>query len=365
MAETNIGATTTTDLTNSVEDYEVDLKTLDSPQDQDETYYDYPNFSTYLGYYKTIPELKQAIDCLGIWTVGKGFTCDTRTNENLDFISGFGKDNIQSILFNMFVMMKINGDSFAEIVKDEESGKIINLKPLDPGSMRIVVGRNGLIKRYEQRSKFTRSKGVQTFKTDQILHLCNERIGDEIHGVSVVEACKWVIDARNEAMSDKRRVHHRSTIRIIEVDTDNSTQLQTVKAQYAEAIKNGEVLIVPKGNFNFPEAPISFIDTQEWIRYLEGFFYQAVRVPRVIANSDNFTEASSKIGYLTFEPIYTSEQVKLESEIWNQLYFKITFNRPPSLFGNIGEDEEKNTGQTNIQPNDTNAMTGAGVINGS
>ena len=29
----------------------------------------------------------------------------------------------------------------------------------------------------------------------------------------------------------------------------------------------------------------------EWIRYLENIFYQAVGVPRVIANSDNYTQS--------------------------------------------------------------------------
>jgi hypothetical protein len=358
MAETNIGATTTTNLTNSVEDYSVDIKQTDGVQDQEETTYDYPNFTKYYGYYKQIPELKKSIDALGIWTVGKGYDCDAMTKVTLEHISGMGKDIFDNILFNMFIIMKINGDSFAEIIKDQDTGTLLNLKPLDPASMRIVLDRRGIIKRYEQRNKLNKN-AVQKFKPQDILHFMNERTADELHGCSVVEACQWVIDARNEAMSDKRRVHHRSTIRIIEVDTDNSTQLSTIKAQYAEAIKNGEVLIVPKGNFNFPEAPISFIDTQEWIRYLENFFYQAVGIPRVIANSENFTEASSKIGYLTFEPVYSKEQMFIEKYLWNQLGIKITLNRPPSLMGNLMSDEEKNTGQTNIQPNDMTAMSGA------
>ena len=191
-------------------------------------------------------------------------------------------------------------------------------------------------------------------KPERILHLVNDRIANEIHGTSVVEACQWVIDARNEAMADKRRLLHRSTIRIIEVDSEDTIRLTTLKTQYAEAIKYGEVLLVPKDNVSFPNVPpISTSEHSEWIRYLENFFYQAVGVPKIIlGGAQEFTEASSKVGYLTFEPVYTREQAELEADLWNQLSIRIRFNRPPSLSGVLQSDEEKNTGQTGIQDNE-------------
>ena len=159
-------------------------------------------------------------------------------------------------------------------------------------------------------------------------------------------------------MADKRIILHRSTIRIIEVDADDSTRLSTLKTQYAEAIKNGEVLLVPKDNVSFPNVPpISTAEHSEWIRYLENFFYQAVGVPKIIlGGSQEFTEASSKIGYLTFEQPYMTEQRLLEQDIFLQLGLTITFNRPVSLKEAVQESEAANTGQVGFQQNEM--MTG-------
>jgi hypothetical protein len=224
--------------------------------------------------------------------------------------------------------------------------------------MRIVVGKNGIIKRYEQNNK----TGKITFKPEEILHLCNDRIGDEIHGVSVIDACKWVIDARNEAMTDYRKLLHRNVIpvRIIEIDTDDSTKRNAFMAEYKDAIQKGEVLVIPKGTVEFKEDQIEIQDPIAWIQYLENFFYQAVGIPKIIlGGSEQFTEASSKIGYLTFEQVYITEQSELETDLWNQVGINLTFERPISLSDAMQSTMTKNPGQTAAQPNDMVAKAGA------
>lgn len=357
--ETNIGQATRTNLSSVVDKYEVLTQSIEGSGEQKETAYHFPNFSQYLGYYSKIPELKKAIDALSIWTVGKGFETDARTRVILEHVTGSGKDTILSILFNLFVVKKFNGDAMAEIITDDKDGTLINLKPLDMGSMTVIYNGEGILKRYEQRTK--NAKLPREIPKNKILHLMNDRICDEIHGKSIVEACKWVIDARNEAMEDWRRISHRSTIRVMYIDADDTSRLNHIKLEYAEAIKKGELLIIPakKNEAELDDLSLPPINNYlEWIRYLENFFYQAVGVPRVIANSENFTEASSKVGYLTFEPVYTKEQALLEAEIWDQLGLKIKFNRPPSLMSNVQEDENKNTGQLGFQANDITAGSG-------
>ena len=49
-------------------------------------------------------------------------------------------------------MKKINGDAFAEIIRGKD-GNIVNLKVLDPASIRVVTNRKGVIIRYDQLSK--------------------------------------------------------------------------------------------------------------------------------------------------------------------------------------------------------------------
>ncbi len=359
MVNLDIGSTSRTDLTAAVTDYTVSAQHIDSPGDmQGETWWDFPNSSEYLGYYKTIPELKKAIDALAIWTVGKGVETDSATTAILESVTGWGEDTFQSIMENLIVQKKVFGDAFAEIILNKK-GEPMNLKPLYPGDMRVVVDNKGIIKRYEQR--VGQGKGnVTTFKPEEILHLSNDRIGNEIHGTSVIEVCKWIIDARNEAMTDYRKVLHRNVIpvRIIEIDTDQVAKRNALINEYEQAIKRGEVLVIPKGTVDIKDTTINIQDPIEWIRYLENFFYQAVGIPRVIASAEGFSEASSKVGYLTFEPIYTREQTLLEADIWNQLALRIKFNRPPSLHGLMEETEEKNVGQVGIEPSEVQATAG-------
>lgn len=360
MSDLNLNNTTLTNLANTVPDFTVPLENTDGTNSTpgETTWYN-SNWPKYLGYYKKIPELQKALGALGVWAFGKGWSAEEGTEVNLDNIIGWGEDSFSNLMWNMMITKKINGDAYAEIVRNKDTGRLINLKPLDPASMVTVVASNGTIKRYEQISKI--NKNPKKFKKENIFHIANDRIADEIHGTSIMEACQWVIDARNEAMNDWRRISHRSTVRVLYIDQDNTAKLQTLKNEYADAIKKGEVMIIPakKGDAEFTELSLPPVNAfLEWIQYLENFFYQAVGVPRVIATSENFTESSSKIGFLTFEPVYTWEQVQMEKDLWNQLAIKVVFNRPPSLSGELQQDEAKDGPVQAAQPNDVQAGVG-------
>ena len=357
MAELDMSKTTTTSLDKSLKDFSVDIGHIDTTSEhQKETYWDYPDSNIYLGYYKTIPELKKAVDALAMWVSGKGYKADDRTTAIFENITGWGEDSMESIINNLIIQKKIFGDAFAEIIRNEDE-EIINIKPLFTGDMRVVVDENGIIDRYEQRNHYKGGKHKK-FNPRDILHLVNDRIANEIHGVSIIEACKWVIDARNEAMTDYRKVLHRNVVpvRIIEIDTDDTAKRNALITEYEEAIKKGEVLIIPKGTVEIKDTTINIQDPITWIRYLENFFYQALGIPKVIlGGSEEFTEASSKIGYLTFEQVYNREQRELEADLFNQLALRVTFNKPASLKNELLNSEEKNTGQTGFQQSETTA----------
>ena len=280
--------------------------------------------------------------------MGKGFTTDVPTKVTLDHLSGWGTDTVHSILWNLFVTSMMQGDAFAEIVRLE--GKIVNLKPISPERMRIVLNQKGIITGYEQ----ILLKGNKKFETSDILHICNDRIGDEQRGTSVIECCQWVIDAIEEARRDYRVLLHRNVVpvRIIEIDTDDKTKRNAFMVEYKDAIQKGEVLIVPKGTVEIKDNQIQIQDPIAWIQSLENYFYLAVGIPRVIASPDALSEGSSKISYLIFEPLYTYRQLLLEADLWQQVGWKLKFNRPPSLEDNIQSNEAKNTSQTGFQPND-------------
>lgn len=357
MTTTDMTQTTTTQLDTGLDDYSVSAEHIDEAQTK-EWHWNNDKWHEYLGYYKKIPELRQAILSKAQWTVGKGYsTEDALTEVRLKRFNGWGEDSFHSIMENMIVTKYINGDAYAEIIKNK-SGIPINIKPLNPFRMRTVVNEKGMIIRYEEVDKLMsgEKRVIKKYKPAEILHLVNDRIANEIHGTSVIESVKWVIDAKNEAMSDWRRLSHRSSVRIMYVDEDDTSRLNTLRSEYKDAIKNGEVMILPakKEEASFEDLPLPPInDFLAWIQYLDNTFYQNVGVPRVIlGGSQEFTEAGGKMSFLSFELPIAREQKMLEADLWNQVAIKIKFNRPPSLQDNAQTAEEKNTAQTGIQGNE-------------
>lgn len=323
-------------------------------------YWDFNDAPQHLAYYKTIPNYKKAIDKLAIWSVGKGFETNNAAKPKLNGITGYGEDTFLSIMWNLLISKKIFGDAFAEIIRADNNprGELLNLKPLYTGDMRINFNKKGVIEGYRYR---TNEGDFQDFQPNEIFHIVNDRIADEKHGTPAIEACKWIIDAREEALNTWRKLVNRSPIRVLYVSDLASTSTTTLANQYKEGIKKGEVIIFEgkKGDIDFDDLNVPPIDSFiRWIEYLDNALYQAVGTPRTIMDVGGITEAGNKVGYLTFEPDYTWEQTQLERDLWNQLAIKGKFNRPPSLHGVVSEDEQKNTGQTGIQPNEVTAAAG-------
>ena len=355
MPQTDIAKTTTPTV---ITDYSIDSVSPDSPGAQQETIWPIKDFSKWFGNYTSISKIKKAIDAYSTWILGKGWEADSRVTVILEGITGWGEDTFDSIMWNALVIKKVGGDSFTEIIRDEE-GEVINLKPLNPEFVSIHVSKKGIITKYSLSSS-DRNKAVQVFKPNDILHLCNGRVTDEIHGRSDIEAVEWIVTAQEEAMRDyKKQLHRNGVARVIEVDSDDTAKINSLKAQWKEAIENGDVLIIPKGVAEAKDFGGNITDPIPWIKYLDNLFYMSIGVPRVIlGGSEEFTEASSKIGYLTFEQIYLSEQKQLEADLWNQLAIRVKFNKPASLKNEMLSSEEKNTGQVGFQPTDTEATVG-------
>lgn len=348
-------------ITSTAVDFSPDAETTDGATGNKETTWDFSEFSTELGYFEEIPEYRQSIKALANWTVGRGYEAENSEQKIiLEHVIGWGEDTFDSIMWNMMCTKKWLGDAMAHIIRDEKSQTLLNLKPLPMDVMRTVANSKGMILRYEQLAKLpngTVDKGtvVKKFKPKEILHLVNDRTVDSIHGTSLAKSVRFVMDARNEAMRDKRRVLHNSSIRVIEVDSENRTKINSLKADYAEAIKKGDVLIVPKDTVSFPSVPDFVHASDNWIQYLENTYYLNSGVPKVIlGGSSDFTEASSKTAYVTFEQVWGKEQRELEMDLLNQMNLRIKFIKPASFIDDTQQQEQANQAQTGFQPNDTN-----------
>ena len=367
MPETKIDSAEASNLTNEMVDFSVDAQTLDSAGEQKETEWQSINWTRNLGYYKQIPELKAAVDAKVTWTIGAGIEADEQTLLLLGTIKGSGKDSFNTILKNQDRVSIIDGDSYAEIIRDDE-GRLANLKPLDPSKIKSIWNANGMIERYEQivSKKFLwifKRRNIE-FKPEEIFHLTNDRVGDEVHGASVIDAVKWIIDARNEAMSDYKRVMHRNIdpLWIFHMDTDDTTEIKAFKTKNDAARGKGENMYIPKGVV-VPEvvsiAPNATLNPLTWIEKLNDYFWQQVNVPQIIVgNAKAFTDASGKIVYLAHEQNTKAKQLYLEEQVLLQLNLEIKLTFPASLQNETLNQQpnmelEEEAQETAAQPNDT------------
>ena len=354
MTDKDLLATTQTALKSGVPDFKLGGAMLDEEGTGKPTIIYNDKWREYLDYYFNSDQFNKAIGSLMMWAFGRGYNTDSQTRSILEHINGRGNDSFDNIMWNMGVVKKINGDAFLEIIR--KGRDLLNLKPISPLNIATQINNKGIITGYLEINPKT--KAIRnTFKPNEIFHISNDRIANSARGISAVISTKFIIDSKMEAERDWRRVLHRSTIRVMYIDADDTPRLNRIKAQYKDAIKNGELMIIPakKGEAEFQDITVPpfqpFADT---MRYYDSRLQQALGVPKItLGGAEETTEAASKVATFTYEVPYVWEQRQMEMDFWNQVGLMIKFFKPPSLKDNIQSDEEANTGQLNIQPNET------------
>ena len=344
MPQTDLNKASASEVSTEVTTYSVDGASGDK-----EFEWTNSEWGQFLGYYKNIPELQTAVDAKANWTIGAGFVADEPSMILLNSFRGNGKDTFNTILSNLVRTYTIAGDAFAEIIRDDD-GVLVNLKVLDPGSITVVSNSKGQIVRYEQRSKVV--DRVRKFAVDKIFHLSRKRLADEVHGISVIPAVEWIILARNEAMSDWKRVLHRNVdpLWIFHLDTDDTSTIAAFKSKMDAARGNGENMYIPKGAV-VPElvatATNAGLNPLSWINQLNDYFFQAVNVPQIIVgNAKEFTDASAKIVYLSYEQSVKGEQLYVEEQVLLQLNLELELNFPASLQNEALSDQPSESLET-------------------
>ncbi|MDD5050992.1 MAG: hypothetical protein PHV93_04640, partial [Candidatus Pacebacteria bacterium] len=239
MSNLRLENATASNMTNNVTETAPTVLNTDGVTSQDETTWQNSDWSKQWGYFNSVPELKSAMLMKACWDCGKGYTADPRTTVILDHISGWGKDTFLDILFNMDLISRLSGDAYAEIIKDD-NGLLLNLKPLDPGSMRIVVDKQGIIKRYEQTNKTT-GGAIHKFAPEEIFHLSHNRLADQIHGISDIISMQKVIDAEFESFDNMKKIMHRQAKPMImfKIGTDNQAKINAFITKMDAATNKG------------------------------------------------------------------------------------------------------------------------------
>jgi hypothetical protein len=353
MAELNPNSATTTNFTATVPDFVVNAISLDhaSKAEKEFYYWYFPRAPQNNGYYLQIPEIFSATNALVNWAVGLGWqTEDMNLKIELEHVRGIGNETFSKVMCNHMTTKLSIGDAFTEVKRKEN--KIINMICISPERIRVAF-KEGIIHHYEAWN----GKEWKKIDREGMLHSTNKRYGDSCGGVSQIEVCKWIIDARNEALVDGRLIQNRGkALGIAYYKTDNAGKIAYANSQIEKAVKNGEMVGLPEGTVEIKEFPTkNIVDRQSWIAYLETFFYQVYGCPRSIVSSDNTSEVGGKMGHVTFQVPSAKEAMDLEEDLWNQQAIKVTFNRPPSLGGLVADNMNKSTGDTSIQPNDVMA----------
>ncbi len=339
------GTLTTTDYTGQDTEVSHGDETLNSPSYQDETAYT-PETSKWLYYYKKIPQARAIVETLTKWVFGKGYkNSDPKEIKKLGKIVGNGKETALKVLKNQFKLKLITGDSFAHIIKDRQ-GRLTNLKPLNPSTIKVIYDRQGIIKRYEQHLGLYK---IKEFDVDEIFHLTNTRVGDEMGGISMFEVLEDLLDTRKEVTRDLRTLFHRFVKPIVmyESETDDETEIAKQTAKLNEAYKKNESLVVPKGTLTKQDTKI--ISTQtgnlsplEYYKQIIRDFVTACGVPELIMGwSADTTEASAKIVYLAWEQTIEDLQLEIEEDIEAQLNIKINFEFPATIEEELAKDKAK------------------------
>ena len=367
----DIGSAEVSNLSGTVEDFDVGTASTDGPSDQKRTTYQNTNYPKYLKYYQTISELKSTIRTRAIWVVGKGLIAKGEDKEIIDGWRGYGKDTANTLVQNMIMVSYAGGDFFAEIIRKGgkfrkllqwfgfvSPGKPINIKPLDPASIEIGVNSQGMLEHYEQISK-TEGQKNKVIKVENMFHLPKDRFADEMHGTSVIPAIEGIIDARAEAMADQRTVFHRyvKPLWIWQLDTDNTTKIAAFKRKADKTVANSENIYIPKGAAEATRVSVpqfSTLDPLPYIQDLTDYFYQGTNTPAVIVGTTKgANEASAKVVFLGYEQSVRFDQAWIVDNFRTQLGLKVELEFPTPIEGDLIKDEAKDSQSGAVKPNET------------
>lgn len=298
------------------------------------------------GIYRSIPEARSTIDVWCKWIVGPEISMDSKTRKITDRIRGNGKSTFRKILINGKRVSKICGDFYAEIIRDK-AGRITNLKPINSGSIRIQSSKLGIIKVYEQVStnqqlpisgKNQDPVVLQTFQPEEIFHISNDPIDDEIHGIPELEKTFNIMKWKHQSMGDIATVFHRYVFPILDIyaKTDDPTEIDHIETQFKKSFKNMDCRILPSGTIEKIERvsipQFSTLDPLPWQKFLRSYWTETSNVPDIIrGKSDEVSLAAGKLNVFSFREKIIYEQIEYAEEIKSQLGLDLKFEAPPNL----------------------------------
>lgn len=317
-----------------------------------------PDWTKWHGIYRSIPEARSTIDTWINWIIGKKLTMDSKTRKIVERIEGNNKDTFRVILKNVKRVSKICGDGFSGIVKDKAK-RLINLKVLNPGTIRIEANKMGMINKYSQVSNPPNPNVLDTWEPEEMFHIPNDRIADEIHGIPELEKTFNIMKWKHQSMGDLATMFHRYIFPILDVyaKTDDPTELAHIEDIYNKSVKNMNNRIIPEGVVDKVERvsipQFSTLDPLPWQKFLRSYWTETSNVPDIIrGKSDEVSLAAGKLNVFAYKEKIIMEQLEFSEQIKQQLGLDIKFEAPPDLDVEISNDDKAfNKNVNNVKEN--------------
>jgi predicted RND superfamily exporter protein len=204
---------------------------------------------------------------------------------------------------------------------------------------------------------------MHSWKPEEIFHLVNNRLADQIHGISDIESIEKTILAENQTFDDINKIMHRQARPMImfKLGTDDTAKIAAFIAKMDAAVNKGENIYIPDDVNSVSYEVIQVNVSQmlmEWRNDIRNKFYRTIGLPQIVPGAGGqSTESESKVIYLAFEQLVEKDQRYLEKQIEAQLGLSINFTPPATLSAELQQDESKD-GSMLPQPSDTTAGVG-------
>lgn len=296
------------------------------------------------GIYRKIPEARSTIDLWCKWVIGKEIKFKNSKQEEIcNRIKGNGIQTFRTILINHKRVSKVAGDSFLEKIRDK-AGRLINLKHLNSGTIKTTANKFGIIEKYEQVSTTNKSPVPIILNTwegetlDNIWHLANDPIADEIHGIPEIEKLYDIIKWKYQLTNITSVVFRRYIAPILDIyaKTDDPTEIAHIQTIFDNSFKNFENRIFPAGVIDKVERvsvpQYSTLDPLPMLMFYRSYFTESSNVPDLIrGKSDEVSLAAGKLNYLGFKEKIIMEQIEYAEQIKQQLGIDLKFSEPKEI----------------------------------
>ena len=360
-------ATTSSGLDQTMKIQTTDAEDVDRAGTKKDVKWVNDKWTTYNSYAKNHSSVKSVMSKLGLWTLGKGFTADKKTEKILNKLVGWGKEPVNEIFDNHIRVKHINGDSYAEIVTPDgeelkpNGSNLLNLKPLNPESIGHVINPQGMLEGYKQKLSNGKEKPL---RLNQVFHLCLNRTADEIHGTGDIQSLMTFLDKIKQLDEDMAVFFHRFVVPLViwKLNTDDPATMTKFKAQEKETWNKGDNLIVPDTavDWKLMEAGAGVGNVANPMNWRNKWVEEVIKgggVPALImAIESGTTEASSKMVFLAWGMTIEKEQRDFEAQVKLQLGLTIKLPDPPSIEQDLNNDEKKDKNpSTKVKPSEVTA----------